>query len=179
MCRMKKFLTLCALALVACRLPADEAPFQASLTPEIAIQPRSTRINGFAINIWGENEQHSLNLGFVNGSVGDSAGFTFGLVNYTASYTGIQWGFANYTGRSFVGLQIGDVNVSQGTFQGVQYGYVNYAEEFQGLQLGAVNYAKDLRGVQLGLINVAMNNPWFKEFPDKLATGFPLFNWSF
>ncbi len=176
---MKKLLMLCAVSFAAGRLIADEAAFQASLTPNIAIQSRSTQINGFAINIWGENEQHSLNLGFVNGSVGDSAGFTFGLVNYAESYTGIQWGFANYTGKNFVGLQIGDLNVSQGSFQGVQYGYVNYAEEFQGLQLGAVNYAKNLRGVQLGLINVAMNNPWFKEFPNKLATGFPFFNWSF
>ncbi len=176
---MKKIFLLSVLTIAVTRLTADEAAFQASLTPDIAIQSRSTQINGFAINIWGENEQHSLNLGFVNGSTGDSAGFTFGLVNYAENYTGIQWGFANYTGRNFVGLQIGDINVSQGSFQGVQYGYVNYAEEFQGLQLGAVNYAKNLRGVQLGLINVAMNNPWFKEFPNKLATGFPLFNWSF
>ena len=176
---MKKLILISALAIAVSRLTADEAAFQASLTPDIAIQPRSTQINGFAINIWGENQQHSLNLGFVNGSLGDSAGFTFGLVNYAESYTGIQWGFANYSGRNFVGLQIGDLNVSQGSFQGVQYGYVNYAEEFQGLQLGAVNYAKNLRGIQLGLINVAMNNPWFKEFPDKLATGFPFFNWSF
>jgi hypothetical protein len=42
-----------------------------------------------------------------------------------------------------------------------------------------VNYAENLRGVQVGLANVAMNNPWFNEFPDKLATGFPIVNWSF
>jgi hypothetical protein len=38
---------------------------------------------------------------------------------------------------------------------------------------------ENLDGVQIGLINIAMNNPWFTEFPDKLATGFPFVNWSF
>jgi hypothetical protein len=28
--------------------------------------------------------------------------------------------------------------------------------------------------VQVGLANVAMNNPWFNDFPDKLATGFSI-----
>jgi hypothetical protein len=45
--------------------------------------------------------------------------------------------------------------------------------------LGLVNYAENLHGVQIGLANIALNNPWFKEFPDKLATGFPIVNWSF
>jgi hypothetical protein len=27
--------------------------------------------------------------------------------------------------------------------------------------------------------SIARINPWFKEFPDKLATGFPIFNWPF
>ncbi len=56
---------------------------------------------------------------------------------------------------------------------------MNYAEKCEGLQLGLVNYAENLHGVQLGLVNVAMNNPWFTEFLDKLATGFPILNWSF
>jgi hypothetical protein len=42
-----------------------------------------------------------------------------------------------------------------------------------------VNYSENLRGVQIGLVNIARNNPWFNEFPDKLATGFPIVNWSF
>jgi len=33
--------------------------------------------------------------------------------------------------------------------------------------------------LQIGFINVAMNNPVFDEFPDKLAPGFPISNWSF
>jgi hypothetical protein len=42
-----------------------------------------------------------------------------------------------------------------------------------------VNYAKNLRDVQIGLANLAMNSPKFDDFPDKLATGFPIVNWSF
>ena len=76
-------------------------------------------------------------------------------------------------------MQIGYVNVSSGTFVGVQDGWVNVAEDFTGLQYGLINYAKNLRGVQIGIVNIARNNPWFKEFPDKLATGFPIVNWSF
>jgi len=64
-------------------------------------------------------------------------------------------------------------------FTGFQEGIVNYAEEAHGFQLGFVNYSENLRGLQVGLINVAMNNPWFTEFPNKLATGFPIIDWSF
>lgn len=42
-----------------------------------------------------------------------------------------------------------------------------------------MNYAENLRGVQIGFVNVAMNNPWFNEFTDLLATGFPIVNGSF
>jgi hypothetical protein len=66
-----------------------------------------------------------------------------------------------------------------GKFTGVQTSFFNYAQECHGLQWGFINYAENLHGVQIGLANFAMNNPWFKEFPDKLATGFPFFNWSF
>lgn len=34
-------------------------------------------------------------------------------------------------------------------------------------------------GFNLGLINVINSHPWFDEFPDKLARGFPIVNWSF
>jgi hypothetical protein len=56
---------------------------------------------------------------------------------------------------------------------------VNVSEEVNGFQLGLVNYAQQLRGLQIGLVNVAMNNPWFDDFPDKLAPAFPIVNWSF
>ena len=84
-------------------------------------------------------------------------------------------------GRIFnVGWQHGWINISRSTFTGFQSGWIcNFAEEFHGLKLGLLNYAENLHGVQLGFANIAANNPWFEEFPDKLTTGFPIFNWSF
>ncbi|MGH7951331.1 MAG: LA_2272 family surface repeat-containing protein [Limisphaerales bacterium] len=175
-------------------MPEDAACFQASLTPAIAIHPRTTEINGLALNIWGENPQHSFNLGIVNGSTGDSSGFSVGVVNYDDSYVGVQWGVVNCSKESFSGWQWGlvndangifngwqegVVNISKGTFTGWQDGWVNVSEEVHGLQTGIVNYAEDLNGVQIGLANIAVNNGWFDDFPDQLAKGFPLVNWSF
>ena len=162
---MKKFIILCALAASVAVVKADEPFFQASLTPDIAIQSKSTHISGICLSIWGENPQSAFAFGFVNGSTGESKGFTWSFFcNYSDSYTGVAWSLVNYSKVNFVGWQAGLVNV---------------AKEFHGLQWGFVNYSEKLRGVQLGLINVAMNNPWFTEFPDKLATGFPFVNWSF
>ena len=183
---MKKLLILTALTISAAGLKAQDAPFfQASLTPDVAIYAKTTEIRGLALSIWGENPQQGLALGFVNGSRRESVGFTWSFFNYAESYTGIAWGLVNYSQTSFVGWQGGIffcpclVNLSQGTFTGCQEAVVNCAEEFHGLQLGLVNYSENLRGVQIGLVNIARNNPWFNEFPDKLATGFPIVNWSF
>jgi len=176
---MKKLLLLPLALVVTTGLKADGVAFQASLTPDIAIHPRTTEIDGLSLNIWGENPQHSLNLGFVNGSTGDSSGFSWGLVNYADTYTGVAWAWINYSKVKFTGWQDGLINVSQGNFIGLQSGWINVAEEFHGLQLGLVNYSENLNGVQVGFVNVARNNPWFTEFPDKLATGFPFVNWSF
>ena len=175
-----KFIIAALIAGAAGVYAQDTAPIQLSLTPDIAVQPRSTTINGLSLNIWGENRQHSLTLGIVNGSTGDSAGFTWGLVNYADSYTGLSWGLVNVSSTSFVGWQHGWFNISRGTFSGFQSGWIlNCAEEFHGLQLGLMNYAENLHGVQIGIANIAANNPWFDELPDKLATGFPILNWSF
>ena len=157
----------------------DNAAIQLSLTPDIALYPRTTTIDGFSLNIWGENEQHGVAFGLVNGSVGRSGGFSWGLVNYDDAYTGVQWGLVNVSNEEFVGWQRAVVNVDHGTFTGYQDGLVNVSEEVNGFQLGLVNYAQQLRGLQIGLVNVAMNNPWFDEFPDKLAPAFPIVNWSF
>lgn len=159
--------------------PMKSSPFQASLTPDIAIHSKTTQINGFAINIWGENPQHAFNLGIVNGSTGDSSGFSIAMFNYDESYTGVQWGIVNYSKQNFKGWQEGWVNVSKGMFTGWQDGWVNVSDELHGFQSGIVNYTKNLHGVQIGLVNVAMNNGWFDQMPDKFAKGFPLFNWSF
>jgi hypothetical protein len=174
---MKK-LILSILIIGSISVRAEEV-FQASLTPDIAIHSKITQINGLALSIWGENPQQALALGLINGSTGDSSGISWSLVNYADSYTGIAWGVVNYSRTSFVGWQDATVNFSQGHFLGLQMGAVNFAEEMNGLQIGVVNYAEHLHGVQLGFINFAMNNPCFKEMPDKLAPAFPFFNWSF
>ena len=182
---MKKLLVIAVLTLSAADLRAEDShPFQASLTPEIAIYPKTAEIHGLSWSIWGENPQQGVALGFVNGSTGDSAGFTCGLFNYADSYTGVSWGIVNYSKVSFVGWQGGlylpMVNISKGTFTGFQSAWIyNSAQEFHGLQLGLVNYSEQLNGVQIGLVNIAKNNGWFDDFPDKLATGFPIVNWSF
>jgi hypothetical protein len=164
---MKNLIIIIALVISAAGLRADESHgFQASLTPDIAIYSKTTEIRGLSLNIWGENPQHGAALGFVNGSTGDSSGFSWAFfANYADSYTGVEWSMVNITKTSFVGWQAGMVNYSEG--------------KFNGLQTGIVNYAENLHGVQIGFANIASNNPWFNDFPDKLATGFPFVNWSF
>jgi hypothetical protein len=178
---MKKLIILSALvASVAAVKAADEPFFQASLTPDIAIQSKETRISGITLNIWGENPQSAFSLGFVNGSTGESKGFTWGIFcNYADSYSGVAWSLVNVSKKNFVGWQAGLVNYSEGTFTGFQSSWINVSQEFKGFQLGLVNYAEKLQGLQIGFVNVALNNPWFKEFPNKFATGFPIVNWSF
>jgi hypothetical protein len=175
---MKKSLIITALVGLGGIAYAD-SPIQLSLTPDIAVCPRTEMINGFSLNIWGENPQMGLNLGLVNGSTGDSGGFSAAVVNYDENYSGVHWAVVNTSSQSFLGWQCGAVNISRGTFQGFQSGIVNLGDETSGVQVGLVNYAGNLRGVQLGLANFASNNPMFDAFPDQLATGFPFFNWSF
>jgi len=162
---MKKIFIITALVISAAGLQAEEHGFQASLTPDIAVHSKTTETSGLTLNIWGESPHHGCTLGFVNGSTGESSGFTWGF-------------FANYD-ESYTGAALAMVNYSKVKFSGLQWGAVNVANEFHGLQLGMVNYSVNLRGVQIGLANIALNNPWFNEFPDKLATGFPFVNWSF
>ena len=162
---MKKLFLLGAFLVSVAVVKADEPFFQASLTPDIAIHDKGTHISGICLSIWGENPQSAFALGFVNGSTGESKGLSWGFfVNYSDTYTGVDLGMVNW---------------SKVKFTGVQFGAVNVADEYHGLQLGFVNYSENLRGVQLGFANIARNNPWFNEFPDKLATGFPFVNWSF
>jgi len=177
---MKKAIAIATVALVVSAICAEEAGFQLSLTPDVAIHSRTTTIRGVSIGIWSENPQHSFTLGFVNGSTGESSGFSWAFIaNYADSYKGVQWGLVNVTKTSFVGWQSAWVNYSRGTCNGLQTGLVNIAQDFKGLQWGTINYADNLKGVQIGVLNIAVNNPWFKEFPNKLATGFPIVNWSF
>ena len=177
---MKKTLIITVLVVSAAAVRADESAFQASLTPDIAIHPRTTEIHGLSLNIWGENPQTGVALGFVNGSTGQSEGFSWAfLLNYSESYTGVQWGLVNYNTQNFVGWADAAVNFSQGTFTGLQSGFVNIGQSNKGVQFGFVNYTENLDGVQIGLANIAMNNDWFTQFPNQLAKGFPFVPWSF
>jgi hypothetical protein len=176
--------TLLALALgvqaddVGSTAAADSKFFQASLTPDIAIHSRDTRVQGISLNIWGENPQGAFALGIVNGSTGDSSGFSLGLANYAENYTGVQMSFVNCTTGRLVGWQDSFVNYAK-DLQGVQSGFLNIADTASGLQLGAVNYTREMNGVQIGFANIITDNPWFSEFPNKLAKGFVFVNWSF
>ena len=176
---MKRIILIAVLAVGSQAVYAADAVIQLSLTPDIALQPRTTMVKGLSLNIWGENPQFGLALGIVNGSTGESGGFSWGIVNYDQTYHGVQWGVVNVSTESFYGWQRGWVNVAEGNLEGVQSGLVNVSEDTRGVQLGVVNYSQHLNGIQIGLANVAMNNPWFTEFPDKLAKGFPIVNWSF
>lgn len=175
---MKTKLLLISLLAGAASLRAD-TPINLSLVPDIALYPRTEYVKGLTLSIWGENPQTSLAIGIINGSTGDSSGLSAGFINYAESYKGVQWGIVNVTTENFEGWQNGWVNVAQGTFQGFELGFVNVAEDTTGLQLGWLNYAQTLNGVQLGFVNIAMNNPPFSEFPDKLSPVFPILNWSF
>jgi hypothetical protein len=177
---MKKLLIVSVLVAGAVVARADDSSiFQAALTPDIAIHDKTTRINGLSLSIWGENPQSGVAIGFVNGSTGESKGFSWGIVNYDESYSGLQLGFLNTSSKSFVGWQNGFINWDQGSFRGLEDGMINISEDTRGVQLGAFNYAENLKGIQLGFINIANNNSWFKDFPDQLAKGFVFVNWSF
>jgi hypothetical protein len=165
---MKK-LMIVVLACVACAAGssayAESKPFQASLTPDIAIHSKDTHIRGVALSIWGQNSQSAFAFGFVNGSTVDSKGFSLGLLNYAERYTGVEWGIVNY---------------ASGNFKGWQNGFVNYAGKLTGLQLGFVNYAETAEsGLQIGFINIIKQNEWFSGFPEGLAKGMVFVNWRF
>jgi hypothetical protein len=161
---MKKVLFAVLFCLVASNVFAETKPFQASVTPEIAIHSKDTRIEGFSLSIWGENPQSGGAVGLVNGSSGDSNGLSFGLLNYAENYKGFECCIVNF---------------AKGDFTGFQYGFINYSKNFKGFQLGAINVADTAHGLQIGFINIIKKNEWFKKFPNELAKGMVLINWSF
>jgi hypothetical protein len=153
-------------------------PIQLSLTPEFALFDRNVRIEGLALSIWGENPQSALAIGFVNGSTGESAGLSLGLLNYADNYTGFQWAAVNYNKGDFLGWQLSFVNYAGGHMKGLQSGFVNYADKLTGLQFGFVNVAESAEtGVQVGLVNVMPRNAWFSKLPDELAPVMVFVNW--
>ena len=149
---MKKVLLILLGCLITTGAFAETKGFQMSLIPDVAIQSKTTRIKGVSINIWGENPQNAFALGVVNGSTGNSSGFSLGLiVNYADSYKGFQVAPVNYAGR------------------------------LQGLQLGLVNMAMTAEeGVQIGFINImSETEKWFSNFPDEVAPGMVFINWRY
>jgi len=177
---MKRLLSVLMGVMGLSGVMAGNAPLQLSLTPDVALVDRSERIEGLTLNIWGENPQGALALGFVNGSTGTSAGLTLGLLNYADNYTGFQWAAVNYTGEDFLGWQLAFVNYTGGRMKGLQTGFVNYAGKLTGLQFGFVNFADSAEtGVQIGLVNLISSNEWFTELPDELAPGMIFINWRF
>lgn len=177
---VKKNLLLASLLLVT-HLASADRPFQASLVPDSALVPRGETVRGIALNVWGENQVNGVSLGLVNGLVGESSGLSWSFLGtYAESYTGVIWGgFLAYSTGDILGWQVGMLNVSNGSLVGLQSGLINVASDVRGVQFGFVNYTEQMHGVQIGLINVITTNPWFTDFPSKLATGFPIVNWSF
>ncbi len=185
---MKKLLIVFAGLLVASGAMAETRPFNLSLTPDVAVYERSDTIKGVTLSVWGENQQTSLAVGFVNGTIGESAGLSLGLLNYAESYKGLQWGLVNYTADDFSGWQggfgfgllVSALNYTGGDMRGLQTGVVNYAGKLTGLQFGLVNYAETAKsGVQIGLVNIIPENEWFSNLPDELAPGMIFVNWRF
>ena len=187
---MKKF-TITALSIVvASGAMAESKPFQMSLVPDVAIEDRDTDINGVSIGVWNENpsEKFQWQLGFVNGSTGDSVGvqwlpllFWGTLYNYAENYTGAQVGWVNYASGEMTGLQWGWLGNYAGDLTGVQLGIANIATAVDGgFQWGFVNYAETANNLfQLGLVNIILDNEWFSDFPSDLAKGFVVVNWTF
>ena len=197
---MKKLIIAALAVTMVSGAYAKSKGFQLSLVPEVAIVDRDTEINGVSLGVWNENPspQFQWQLGFVNGSTGDSVGvkwfiFLPTINNNAENYTGLSWGFANYASGDFVGaqwgavnitagncvgVQWGVVNVTSGTFKGFQWGSVNYCQDLTGLQLGVVNWAqRSSQGIQIGLVNIIPENEWFAD--GDLAQGMIFVNWGF
>ena len=185
---MKRLLIVLAGLLIAGGAMAQTKPFNASITPDYSVYGRNVMIEGLTLSIWGENQQKSLAIGFVNGSTGQSAGLSVGFLNYAENYKGLQWGLVNYTtgdvsgwqGGFVFGIAISALNYTGGDMRGLQTGVVNYAGKLTGLQIGVVNYAETAKsGVQIGLVNIMPENAWFTNLPDELAPGMIIVNWRF
>jgi hypothetical protein len=178
--RTTLLLSLCATLALSPGLRAEEGVFQASLVPDVAIYPSTTRIRGFAINLWGMNEQNALAIGLINGSYGDSGGLSISVFNYAGAYSGTQLGAINLASAELYGAQIGAINHVSEVCSGLQIGVYNYAGRLSGLQLGVFNMAAQAdHGMQIGLINLLPENRrWFSAgLANEIAPVTILVNW--
>jgi hypothetical protein len=178
--RTRLLLALCALLGLSAALHAAEGGFQASLVPDVAIHPSTTRITGFAINLWGMNEQNALAIGLINGSYGDSGGLSLSVFHYAENYTGTQLGAINLCSADLYGAQLGAINHVSEVCSGLQIGLYNYAGRLSGLQLGVFNMAAQAdHGLQIGLINLLpQNRVWFSAgLANEIAPVTTIINW--
>lgn len=100
-----------------------------------------------------------------------SVGVQFGVLNCADAFCGLQDGFVNISGSSFVGMQTSLVNYAHDVY-GLQCGWyflcgVNVASGvMRGCQIGLVNYADTVeRGCQIGLVNIISHNGWLPVLP--------------
>jgi len=145
-----KTLIFCVIACVITSTAfAGTKVFNLSAAPGLALHDRNQKIEGLTLSLWGENPQTSLAIGFVNGTAGNSAGVSFGLINYSDTYKGLQFGF------------------------------LNSSKKLKGVQFGAINIAKGKKtGFQVGFLNVIPSNKkWFSNFPNEIAPFMIIFNW--
>lgn len=161
---LKKLVLVLIGCLFATGALAETKGFQLSLIPDIAIQSKTTHIEGLSLGLWSENPQNSLTLGLANGSKGNSSGLSLGFLNYSENYKGAQLAWVNF---------------AEGEVRGLQWALFNYATKLHGLQLGFVNYAETSdKGVQIGLINIMnQTKKWFGNLPNEVAPGMIFVNW--
>jgi hypothetical protein len=178
----KALLWAVAAMALSVKTQAAESFWQFSLFPEVATRDITDTVTGVSLNLWGMNARHGLALGVVNGSYGDSSGFSIGFVNYGENFTGLNLGLLNATHCDFEGWQAGIVNYAADNCNGFQLGFLNYAGRLTGLQLGLVNMAAQAdRGLQLGLVNLLPETrTWFAPgMADQCAPAMLFANWRF
>jgi hypothetical protein len=159
---------------------AKIAPFQFGLfPPDIALQPTTTRINGWSTGLWADNEQSALSTCWINGSSGNSKGLQIGFINYGDNYSGAQFALINSCLGDFSGWQDGWINYVGGTCKGFQSGIYNFSKEMRGFQLGWINVCSRMYGLQIGVLNLNISNKFFTDLPSELAPGMVIVNWKF
>jgi hypothetical protein len=159
---------------------AQKSSSPLSPSPRFALQSKNAASHGVSVRGGNQNPQPGPAISMVNDSIGRSSGSIMAaLANDDDSYTGGALSLVNSGHTGLQGWPGGLVNHSEGTVGGLQSGWVNYSEDVHGVQFGLINCTEKLRGAQVGLLNLALNNPCFKEFPNRLATGDSFISWSF
>ncbi len=176
---MKQFLSTITLLIIFTSPLLAQSPFQLSLTPDVALHPRTEKIEGLSIGIWAENPHKAVAFGVAQGARGDSSGLSIALlINYAESYKGIQWAPANIASGNYTGWQTGIINYTEGDLKGLQTGTVNYAKNLTGIQFGFFNYAEHVeRGIQIGTINIMPENVFLSNLPEELSPVMVFVNW--